>query len=91
MDGGNIYKIGIAANPESRLRELQAAHHQKLRLCFAMKTHAAQELEIKLHAAFDDRRLEGEWFDLGVGHLAQPGAMIVQRNLQGVRSMNFFR
>jgi hypothetical protein len=35
--------------------------------------------------------LEGEWFDLGVGHLAQLGAMIVQRNLQGVRSMSFFR
>jgi predicted GIY-YIG superfamily endonuclease len=59
VEGDTIYKIGIASDPESRLRELQTAHHQKSRLCFAMKTYAARELEIKLHTAIDVGRANG--------------------------------
>src|SRR5436853_7688747 len=51
-------KIGRAAYPSKRLRELQVANPEKLQLlCTIDGDHEAE-----LHCLFDSYRLEGEWF-----------------------------
>lgn len=58
--GGPI-KIGIATNPTSRLRELQAASPYPLRMLAIIPGTHTQER--RLHEHFSEWRLHGEWFD----------------------------
>lgn len=59
-DAGAI-KIGIARNPEKRLRGLQTSHHEKLHIRVVTSGGAAQEQAY--HARFAEHRLHGEWFE----------------------------
>lgn len=53
-------KIGIARDPNGRLRELQTANaHSLVLLALFVGT---EETESELHARFASARLEGEWF-----------------------------
>ncbi len=63
--GGSI-KIGIAADPMARLRQLQAARPDRLVLLFyaGCPHHHAVRVERFLHRAFRASRQEGEWFDV---------------------------
>lgn len=53
-------KVGIAANPKSRLASLQTAHHEKLTLLAV--TIGGRQQEAAYHAQFAGYRLSGEWF-----------------------------
>ena len=59
---GDAVKIGVAVEPESRLRNLRSGHHQEIILLAAIPAHAA--LERAVHERFANLRLEGEWFRL---------------------------
>lgn len=56
-DNGPV-KIGISADPEKRLRGLQTAQPDKLKLLGVL----SGDHESKLHRQFNDLRLHGEWF-----------------------------
>lgn len=59
-EGNNLIKIGIAINPEKRLRQLQSASPVKLHL---LKTiEGGFSAERGLHKRFKDTRTHGEWF-----------------------------
>ena len=54
-------KIGIAANPPSRLSTLQTGHHEKLRLLVTCE--GGEEREKEYHRRFAAHRRHGEWFE----------------------------
>lgn len=58
--GGPI-KIGMALDPEERLKELQVAYPYRLRLTHTIEGGRARELA--LHKRFAEHRLAGEWFE----------------------------
>lgn len=59
IDGGPI-KIGKAALPRTRLRTLQTAHHQELRLIgYVRGGGAVEQIILREFAAI---RIRGEWF-----------------------------
>ena len=61
-------KVGIAANPEKRLKQLQTGHPQKLEIYykeeFDCKRNHILKIENKLHNDLSIRfpKLQGEWF-----------------------------
>lgn len=54
-------KIGIANNPENRLKTLQTAHHERLRILATREGGFKQEYAY--HQRFARKRLAGEWFE----------------------------
>ncbi len=71
--GATPIKIGISADPQSRLADLQTAHYKKLRLLFAVRCvnrAAALELERAFHRWYEDRHIQLEWYDLEPGKVA---------------------
>ena len=62
-DCAKAVKIGVARSPARRLRDLQVANPNKLRLLYVLKGKE-QEFETKLHSLFSAHRLRGEWFSL---------------------------
>jgi hypothetical protein len=66
-DDTGHYKIGVAANVERRMRDLQASHHQPLREVGRGETwdrQSAYALEKILHDQYTEFRVSGEWFRL---------------------------
>ena len=59
VDGGPI-KIGFAADPAARLRELQVGHPERLRVLVTLADDGG--LERQLHRRFARLRLRGELF-----------------------------
>lgn len=53
-------KIGIAGNPQNRLKGLQTGHHERLSILAVCD--GDQELERAYHKRFAEHRLGGEWF-----------------------------
>lgn len=66
-DDGPV-KIGIAADPEKRLAQLQIGNPYKLTLYladdYARRSHAAQA-ESLIHRCLKSKHLSGEWFQVG--------------------------
>ena len=63
--GYGSIKIGVSANPEDRLAELQTGNHGELHLIakFPFESRSmALTMEKELHVKFADSRLKGEWF-----------------------------
>lgn len=62
-------KLGVTGNPRSRLIQLQTGFHEKLdfdAVCWLTARSYAQEIERWiLEWVLADRRLEGEWLDIG--------------------------
>lgn len=59
-------KIGISVNPETRRRELQTGHPNRLHIYWRVpNTHAAVVEDIA-HRILDRWRLAGEWFDVSI-------------------------
>ncbi len=59
-----LYKIGRAADPGERLRELACGSPDELRLVHAIAAADCVELETRLHRRFALQRVRGEWFQL---------------------------
>lgn len=62
ISNGEFVKIGVASNPEKRLKQLQTANHTKLKL-FAF-TEGGEVVEKVMHKLFEPLRVRGEWFKL---------------------------
>lgn len=63
--GYGSVKIGVAEDPERRLRELQTGNHGRLHLIAKLpcpSRAAAFALERQMHERFASDRLQGEWF-----------------------------
>jgi hypothetical protein len=56
-------KIGVAADPEQRRRELQTGNYRRLAIRLVIPGDSA--LEAELHRRFKDWHVEGEWFGGG--------------------------
>lgn len=59
--GSGPIKIGMAANPKNRCKELQTSHHEKLSVLVTCA--GGSEMERAYHERFAAHRLHGEWFD----------------------------
>lgn len=60
-------KIGIAASPSDRLRQLQTGNPMRLEIVeqyWASSRDQASYWELLAHKLYGDRRLAGEWFDV---------------------------
>lgn len=53
-------KVGISAEPFSRLKQLRTSHYEPLHLIGAV--WASKQFEQAIHAAFAEARLRNEWF-----------------------------
>jgi hypothetical protein len=61
-------KLGISANPERRLRQLQTGHHQQLHLFHTepVASDRARLYDRLLHRDIGHMRSHGEWFHITV-------------------------
>ena len=62
------YKIGIAKNPQSRLKQLQTGNPEPLSIIETYKTINASKIEKALHNRYSYARKEGEWFELSISN-----------------------
>jgi len=59
-----VYKIGIANDPQSRLAQLQTGNPYQLEIVSCYGFEDAGVVEKSLHQAYKEERLQGEWFEL---------------------------
>lgn len=64
-----FYKIGKTTNPNRRLNRFGVKLPFDVQIIFVIKTPDHHSLEYGLHTKFADRRVSGEWFDLGFDDL----------------------
>lgn len=83
----NHYKIGVAVDIQSRLKNLQSGSSSKLSVVKAVKSTQAYALERELHIKFKHRRLEGEWFNLSETDLLEFDSFI--QRMDTINSSNF--
>jgi hypothetical protein len=60
--GEPLCKIGVASNPQSRLKQVSTGNPHKVRLDFAMWHVNAAEIEFLAHRELGRSRRNGEWF-----------------------------
>ena len=63
----SFYKIGVADNPTSRLKELQIGNPYPLSLvvtCGFPSSRVAKRAESDAHKQMEKYNIHGEWFDL---------------------------
>lgn len=63
-----IYKIGIAKNPEKRIKQLQTGNAEKLVLKHKYETEYFRQIEKYWHSMYSIDKKEGEWFGLTLEH-----------------------
>lgn len=69
-----VVKIGIAANVDTRLRDLQVANHHELKVLYKLEVanrHTAQALETLLHDRYASDSIRGEWFSINAERLIE--------------------
>ena len=66
-----IYKIGMSRDPGQRLKNLQGANSEQLKLLHVWKVQHAGQVERELHRIFTACRLKGEWFALSTVNEAE--------------------
>lgn len=64
LEGGGVFKIGRAKDPERRAELLAIQLPYPVSLICAVQTSDYKKLEADLHERFALKRLNGEWFDL---------------------------
>ena len=60
------YKIGIATNPNKRIKQLQTGNSDELKIIETYKSKNASKIETTLHNQYSFKRKIGEWFELSV-------------------------
>jgi predicted GIY-YIG superfamily endonuclease len=65
------YKIGIAKNPEKRIRQLQTGNSDTLKLITSYRSENANKIEKALHRYYSYGKMIGEWFDLSIKEEAE--------------------
>lgn len=66
-----LIKIGKTIDVEQRFRSLNMSSPVDLELVHVFDTLFGDELEESLHAAYDDKRVKGEWFNLTDSDIAK--------------------
>lgn len=61
-EGTNKYKIGIAKNPNERVKQLQTGNSEKLEIVEIYKSKYASKIEKNFHRRYNYTSLLGEWF-----------------------------
>ena len=64
-----LYKIGQTSNMQDRMRNLQTGSPTKLEIVKSIQTDDALMIERKLHNAFKETRIRGEWYALKTGQV----------------------
>lgn len=65
------YKIGVAKNPEKRIRQLQTGNYDPLELITSYQSDNANKIEKSLHRYYSYGKMIGEWFDLSIKEEAE--------------------
>lgn len=60
----DLFKIGYAADPEIRLRDLQTGNPERLILYKQVRVFWPEEVESLMHATLSYCRVRGEWFEI---------------------------
>lgn len=60
------YKIGVAKDPNLRLRNVQTGNSCKIVIADTFLTSLPYKVETALHNQYSHCRKEGEWFDLSI-------------------------
>jgi len=66
QQGFGAIKIGISAEPDSRLASMQTGNSKPLRLLLKVpfvERNAAYSMEQELHTALAEHHIRGEWFN----------------------------
>jgi len=74
-----LYKIGQTSNMQDRMRNLQTGSPTKLEVVKFIQTEDALTTERKLHDAFRETRIRGEWFALKKGQV-RAGKKLMHKN-----------
>ena len=64
FDDNVFYKIGIAKDPEKRIKNLQTGNSSKLEIVQLFKSNHVYSLEKVLHRTYLMDSIRGEWFRL---------------------------
>lgn len=59
-----IYKIGKSSEPKKRLKKMGVKLPFPIEVMHLIRTDDMSKCERALHIEYDDKRLEGEWFEL---------------------------
>ena len=59
---GEDFKIGVAKDPEKRIRQLQTGNKKKLEFVLLEQKNNAHKVEHYLHGQLGKYRIKGEWF-----------------------------
>jgi len=62
--GNDVYKIGYAIDPSSRLLEIQIGSPVELRIVMSFQVKNGPQVESDLHNYFRIKHVRGEWFRL---------------------------
>jgi len=65
-DDNGLYKIGIAKDPQKRLKELQTGNPFQLRIVETYLSEYSNKVEKSLHRKYSHLKKEGEWFNLSI-------------------------
>jgi hypothetical protein len=80
------WKIGVTyGNVQDRIRSMQTGNPHEISLVWSIRHLQPEQAEARLHAAFDHKRVRGEWFTLDMsdrGRLLTAMAVEVGANRQ---------
>lgn len=81
-------KIGLATNPDRRLRSLQTGSSRKVRLLLQLPvpTASARDIERRAHWLLRDCRAHGEWFTTGEIEATEAARAAVACNGEGEKA-----
>jgi hypothetical protein len=65
IESQQFYKIGIANDVQSRLAQLSTGNPFELKLLASYSFENAEVVERSIHQRFSNKRVRGEWFELG--------------------------
>lgn len=62
LNGFDIYKIGVSANPERRIKDIDSSNPFGIEIICLLYFKNAYEMEECIHDSFRDKALRKEWF-----------------------------
>ena len=64
ISNGIHCKVGVSANVNKRLSDLQVGSSEKLNLLYSFYTNDYDNIETQLHKLFEKYHIAGEWYDI---------------------------
>ena len=63
LESDGFYKIGVSANINNRIKELQTGNPYTIECVFSRRVPEAYEVEKYIHKLFEQDKVSGEWFE----------------------------